>query len=167
MITGAGAHPSLSFPLERQPPAIRRVSTARGSTAGVPEPSVAPLSGVVLIDLDELHMLDCLDHQLSDPLSPSDLEVLGRIGVDEQHLQFASVTGVDEPRGVETCHAVFQREPAARLDEPRVAIGDGNGDAGGDERPLAAGAEQTVLPCQKVDACITLFRIAREWQVRV
>ena len=73
-------------------------------------------------------------------------KALGRVGVDEQHLELVAVAAVDEPRRVEAGDAVPQRQAAAGLHEPGVALGDGDRDArsGTRARP-PAGASVTRL----------------------
>ena len=47
------------------------------------------------------HGFDPLDDELGDAVAPVHLVGLGRVGVDEQHLQLVAVAGVDEARRVE------------------------------------------------------------------
>src|SRR4051812_9666591 len=88
-----------------------------GSAAGVAEPALAPLGDGQLVDLDQAGVLDGLEHELRDALAPHDLEVLGRVGVDQQHLELAPIAGVDQAGRVQAGDAVLQCEAAPRLHE--------------------------------------------------
>ena len=67
---------------------------------------------------------------------------LGGVGVDQEHLELVAVAAVDQPGRVEAGDAVLEGQAAAGLDEPGVPGGEGDGDAGRDEGPAAAGAER-------------------------
>ena len=115
----------------------------------------------------EHDMLHALHDQLSDALAPLDMEVLGRVGVDEQHLEFTAVAAVDETGGVETGDAVLEGETAARLDETCVSIGDRHGESGGDEFASSPGAQQRVMTGREIETGITDARVAGHRQVGV
>lgn len=112
-------------------------------------------------------MLHPLHHELGDPLPPTHLEVLGRIGVHQQHLELSAVSAVDEPGGVQTGHAMLQRQTAARLDEAGMSFGDGHGEPGGDQRPTTAGGEHGVMGRREIEAGVTDTRIGGQGQFRV
>ena len=85
---------------------------------------------------------------------------LGRVGVDEQHLELVAVPGVDETGRVQQRDAVPQREPAARLHEAGVPDGDGDRDARRHERPAAARRERRILASAQVGAGVALSGVA-------
>ena len=82
-----------------------------------------------------------LHDELGDAVAPLDQVVLVGVGVDQQHPQLVAVAAVDQARRVEAGDAVAQGQAAAGLHEPGVALGHGEGDAGGHERPPAAPAQ--------------------------
>ncbi len=84
---------------------------------------------------------DPVNHQLGDAVAPLDLVGRERVQVDEQDPELVAIPGVDETGAVEHGDAVAQRQAAAGLHEPGVSLGNGDGDAGGDEGP-AAGRRQ-------------------------
>ena len=59
------------------------------------------------------------------------------VGIEQDHLDLAAVSGVEGARGVDDREAVLRGESAARDDEPDVAVGKGDGGAGADEGALA------------------------------
>ena len=77
------------------------------------------------------------EDELGDPHAGLDDERLAPVGVVEDHAQLAAVARVDEPGRVHDRDPVLRREAGARHDEPGVALGDRDGDAGSDERALA------------------------------
>ena len=60
-----------------------------------------------------------------------------------------------------------QGQPAARLHEPGVALGEGEGDAGGDQRPTAARGERGVLAGQQVEAGVARPRVGGSGKVGI
>ena len=85
-------------------------------------------------------------------LASLDEKILVGIGVDQEHLEFPAIAGVDEPRRVETRHAVLERQPAARLYEAGVALGYRDRGARGDEGATAAVGQQHVVAGDEVGA---------------
>src|SRR5579859_4497446 len=83
-------------------------STSGNSGTGGTEPAFAALMIVEGIDADELGLRDRLHDELGDPVTAANREGIGRIGVDQQHPQFAAVAAVDQPGRVETRHPVVQ-----------------------------------------------------------
>ena len=71
------------------------------------------------------------------------------------------------PGRVEAGDAVAEGEPAARLHEAGVALGDGDGDAGGDQGPAAAGRERGVLAGDEVEPGVARPGVGRQRQVGV
>src|SRR6266508_2491061 len=69
--------------------------------------------------------------------APPDSEGLGRIGVDQDHLDLAPVAGVDRAGRVDQRDAVPGREARAGMDEGRVALGHGHGQPGPDHGATA------------------------------
>ena len=109
----------------------------------------------VTFDQRELGPLDRLDHQLCDPVAPSDLIVLRRVSIDQEDRQLTAVTGVDEPRRVETRHAVAERQPTPWQDKSAEADRQGQHHAGRDEGPPPAGGDVGVLACVEIGAGVS------------
>jgi hypothetical protein len=63
---------------------------------------------------------------------------------NDSRASVSAIAGVDEAGRVDDRDPVSRRQAGARLDEPGVAVGDGNRQAGADERALA-GPELDVL----------------------
>ena len=112
-------------------------------------------------------LFETLDDELRDAISAPDLIRFVRVGVDEQHPQFVPVAAVDEPWCVDARHAVPPRQAAAWLNEAGVAAGDRYSDAGADHGSAAGGGDHGILSCQQVTASVAIFRISRQWQIRV
>src|ERR1700694_3095770 len=102
-------------------PAGGRLATARPETAA-PAP-VGPREGR---DLDRRRHEDRYEQQLRDPLTDSDRVRLG-VMVDDQHLDFAAVAGVDQSWAVGQGDALTSRQARARDDESGPALRDGDG----------------------------------------
>ena len=112
-------------------------------------------------------MLDCLHDELGDAFTAGDLERLGRIMVDQAHLQLTAVAGVDQPRGVQDGDPVLERKTAPRLDQACVALRKRDRDAGGDEGPTAGGSKGDVLSGDQVDTGVPRSCVRRERQVGI
>jgi hypothetical protein len=133
----------------------------------VPPAARAPLGpGQAVADLD-LHVLDALHDQLRDALASRDLDVVARVGVDEEDLELAAVAAVEQAGRVEARDAVAQRQPAPRLDEPGVALRDRQGESGGDDRTSTAGLQHDPLACEQVEAGVARLRVRRQRQVGI
>jgi hypothetical protein len=79
---------------------------------------------IKVVDWHKHNMLNSLNNKLRNALTAFDLEVFNRIGVDQQHFEFASVATVDKARRIETGNAVLQSKTASRLHESGMALGD-------------------------------------------
>ena len=112
-------------------------------------------------------MLDRLHDELGDAFTAGDLERLGRIVVDQAHLQLTAVAGVDQPRGVQDGDPVLERKTAPRLDQACVALRKRDRDAGGDEGPTAGGSKGDVLSGDQVDTGVPRSCVRRERQVGI
>ena len=112
-------------------------------------------------------MLDRLHDELGDAFTAGDLERLGRIVVDQAHLQLTAVAGVDQPRGVQDGDPVLERKTAPRLDQACVALRKRDRDAGGDESPTAGGSKGDVLSGDQVDTGVPRSCVRRERQVGI
>ena len=66
-----------------------------------------------------------MDDELGYAVAFVDLDVVGRIQVNEDNLEFSSVVGVDEARSVDYGQALLNGQAAAGLDEAGVAVGQG------------------------------------------
>ena len=122
---------------ERLPP-VHRVTLsgppAQTPVEPKPPPRLAPSSTSTGCHVDLGHRLH---HELRDPVAAADLERLGGVEVHEQHLELVAVARVDEPRRVEAGDPVAERQAAAGLHEPGVALRDGERDARRHEGPAA------------------------------
>ena len=107
-------------------------------------------------------MLDPLDDQLSDAITPVNLVTLLRVGVDQQHLDFASITRVDQARGVQAGHTVLEGEAASRLDEAGIPFGQSHLDPGWHQSSTASRSEDVTLCRHKVAAPIGRVGIGRD-----
>ena len=112
-------------------------------------------------------MLDRLHDELGDAFTAGDLERLGRIVVDQAHLQLSAVAGVDQPRGVQDGDPVLERKTAPRLNQACVALRKRDRDAGGDEGTTAGGSKGDVLSGDQVDTGVTRSGVGRERQVGI
>lgn len=135
-------------------------------TSGAESAGTADAGGE-LVDLDEGHLFHSLDHQLSDPFASPDLERFGGIGVDQQHLQFASVPTVDQAGRVENRHTMASCQTTAGLHEARVTIRDRHGEARGHETPTPCWRERDIFGCDQVAASVSGLRVGRERQVGI
>jgi hypothetical protein len=120
-----------------------------------------------MVHLDELGLLDLLDHQLGDPVTPPDFVVSARICVDEEDAQLVAVPRVDESRGVEAGDAVTKCEPAPGLDEPGISGRYGQSDPRRDQSATAARREGRILPGIEVSSGVAFVRIGRTRQIWV
>ena len=102
-----------------------------------PKPPVAALAPGQLVDLAQRRVRHADDDELGDPHAGLDDERLARVGVVEDHPQLAAVARVDEPGRVHDRDPVLRRQARARNDEAGVTLGDRDGDACSDHRPLA------------------------------
>ena len=123
--------------------------------AGRAEAACAALARRQLVHLDELDLGDREDDELRDAHPRLDHERLARVGVQERHLELAAVAGVDQAGRVDERDAVTRREAGARLDEAGIALGDRDGEAGRDERPLA-GRQLDVLARGEVESRVAV-----------
>jgi hypothetical protein len=64
--------------------------TRGASAAGVPKAAASVLA-IELVDNEDAALFHPLDHELSDAISAVDLVRLGRVGVDQRHLEFAPI----------------------------------------------------------------------------
>ena len=129
------------------------------------EATSAALGLLEFLHLDESRVLHGLDDELGDPFTPDDLEILGRVGVDQQHLEFAPVTRIDQTRGIEARDAVLERQAAAGLHEAGVTVRNGDGDTRGNKFAVAAGTDRDVDRTPEVHAGIAGFGEA--WHLEI
>ena len=85
-----------------------------------------------------------MDDELRDAVAFVDLDIVGGIQVDEDDLKLASIVGVDETGRVDYRQALLNGKAAAGLDKAGVTIGQGDGQASGDQTSLK-GLEGTVF----------------------
>ncbi len=108
---------------------------------------------------EEASDLDRDDHELRDPVAAVHGVRLVRVGVDEDDSDLAAEARVDEPRSVETGHAVANGETAAGEHQPGVTFGDRDREASRDERPPAGRIENDVTGGDEVGSGIAGVRI--------
>jgi hypothetical protein len=118
------------------------------------------------VDLDEVGPLDSLNHELSQPVATSELDRTDRIQVDHDHLDLASIPGVDRPRSVDQCHATPCREPGPGVDERGVTKGQRDRRARGDDRPLPR-SELNVNRSHQIRPGIAVVGVRRRRQVGI
>src|SRR5665811_1945551 len=106
--------------------------------------SVPPLTARKRLHFDEVGLADPLDHELGDPVAPDDAECLVAIRVEQVDEDLAAVPRVDRAGRVDHRNAVSGCQPRARVDEPGIPSGEGDGDTGRDEGSLP-GREVHVL----------------------
>jgi len=82
------------------------------------------------IDLDELRSLHTLDHELSDAVAPMQRQRHRRVVVDDDHLDLASIAGVDRAGCIDQAEAGACREPGTRMHERGVAGRQGDRETG-------------------------------------
>src|SRR3954454_16696374 len=99
-------------PYRRSVRTMRRIGPTDASATRVAEPALAAFGVRQLVDLDQVGVLDGLDHELRDALALRDLEGFARVGVDQEHLELAPVSRVDQAGGVEARDAVLRRQAA-------------------------------------------------------
>jgi hypothetical protein len=137
--------------------AKRRLNQSAASASRAAEAALAARGVGQPLLLDQARVRHRQDDQLGDALAALDADGLGTV-VDEQHLELAAVARVDETRCVEHGYALLHRQARARQHEPRVALGDGDGEPGGDEPPLAR-LERHGLRGAKVEPRVTRVRV--------
>src|SRR5215210_1770189 len=89
-----------------------------------------------LVALDQLDLGERQHHELRDSHSGLDDERRGRIGVQEDDLNLATVTRVDQPRCVHDRDPVARRKPRPRQHESAVSLRDRNRETRRHGRPL-------------------------------
>lgn len=97
-------------------------------------------------------MLHPLNHQLSDSITSVNLILLARVGVDQQHLDFASVAGINKARSVQAGHPVLQGQAASGLDEAGEPFGKCHLDPSGHKATTTTSGQNAVLTGHKVTA---------------
>jgi hypothetical protein len=105
-----------------------------------------------------------LNHKLGNPVtSPELYRVLG-IGVQQNHLDLATVPRIDSARRIDDRQATPGSQSRARMHEPGVPIWQGDAHAGADRRPLAR-LQIEVRSEVQITARITGVSTARDWQI--
>src|SRR3954470_12300494 len=114
----------------------RRIALTRmrGSSGTRAESPLAALASRQRIDFDRNDLGDREDDELRDAHPGLDDERLSRIGVQENDLQLAAITRVDEPRRVDDRDPVLGGKAGARLHEPGVTVRNRDRQPGADER---------------------------------
>ncbi len=131
------------------------------SAAGVPEAPRAPMAVGKLVGRDERCRRHRRQHELGDAVTPVDLVIGDRIGVDQQHLQLPAIARVDEPGRVQAGHTVLRGEPGAGQYEPRVALRKRHRHPRRHDRPAPTGAEQDVFTRAQIRPGIARPGVAR------
>ncbi len=115
----------------------------------------------------EVSLLDPDQHQLGDAVPPVHLVVPLGVVVDQDDHELAAIARVDQAWRVETGHAVANRQPAARQDEPGEAGGNGDRDPGGDNCAATRSRQRHVAAGKEVGTRVPLSRVARHGQLGV
>lgn len=121
----------------------------------------ATLRLVECTDLDEVGLLDPLDHQLCDAVTPRQHDRLARIVVDEAYPDLAPIARVDGPRRVHHRESRAGCQARPRMDEARVPERQRDRYPGADERPRT-GFEHDVGGGDQVGTRVALSGIRRE-----
>jgi hypothetical protein len=79
------------------------------------EAAIAAFGVLELVDFDPIGPDHGRDDQLGDPIAPLDLEIRFT-RVEQDHLDLASIVGVDRPRRIRDEYAMSERETTARSD---------------------------------------------------
>ena len=114
-----------------------------------------------LLDLDHPNGGDRGNDELGDAHPGIHDERLVAVGVDEHDLDLAPVARVDEPGRVHDADAVACGEPRSRLYEPRVSLGDLDGDPGRHHRALAR-LEHDALAGREIESGVALVGLMRQ-----
>jgi len=77
-----------------------------------------------------------LDHKLRNPVAPPELDRLLGIGVQQNHLDLATVPGIDGAWRIDDGHAAAGGQAGTWMHEPCVPIRQRNAHAGADHGPL-------------------------------
>ena len=119
------------------------------------------------IDFVPHHFLNALQHQLGDAIATMHVVRLGGVGVEQHHLDLATVCTVDEARRVDHADAVFEGEATSGEDKSGMAVWDGNGNSGGHQQPATRGRQDAVLARTQVESCIAGMGVGRQGEVGV
>lgn len=140
---------------------------ATSSLAGAAEAAFAPLAVGKLIDLDEVGVFYALDDELCDPVAAFNLERFGRIEVHQDHLELASVTRIDQARGVQTCDAMLECEPRSWLHKAGVTLWYRDRGSSRNEATSATWGQGHCLGSNKVGTSVTGGCVGRHFEVCV
>jgi hypothetical protein len=125
------------------------------------EAADAALARRQLGHLDELDLGQLEHDELGDPHPRLDGEAVARVRVQQHDAQLAPVAGVDQAGRVDDADPVPRCEAGARLHEARMAVGDRDGEAGGDGGALAR-AEHDALARREVEPGVALVGALRD-----
>lgn len=116
------------------------------------------------VDLGERHVLDPLDDQLGDAITPGDVYRLVQVVVNQQHLDLATVTRIDRAGGVHHGQSVTQCQTGAWVDERGETGRQGDCDPRRDEVPLS-GLEGDVDRRDEIGSGIVRVGVGRQGHV--
>lgn len=116
---------------------------------------------------DEIRLLDCLNDELCNAVTPLDLEHRVGIRINEHNFHFTAVARIDEARCVQHRDTVLGGKAATRLHKAAVARRNGNGDSGRHHGPPATGLDLHGFRRQQVTAGIVETGVGRERQAFV
>src|SRR5262245_1260594 len=135
-------------------------------TAGRAETALGPGRTGQGGHLTERHLFHALHHELRDPVAAPERDRASRIGVQQDHLDLATVSGVDRARRVDDGDPVPGGQPGARVHERRVPGGQRDRDAGANQRALAR-RQVHVFGGDQVGAGIAVAGVRRQRHIRV
>jgi hypothetical protein len=98
--------------------------------------AIAALRSWQVRHLQENRAFYLLDHKLRNPVAPPELDRLLGIGVQQNHLDLATVPGIDGAWRIDDGHAAAGSQAGARMHEPGVPIRQCNAHAGADHCPF-------------------------------
>jgi Protein of unknown function (DUF3093) len=117
-------------------------------------------------DLDQFGQFDSLNQQLRDPIASVHDNRFLRVEVDQRHLDFTAVAGIDRARAVHDRKPNAGSQTRARVDQTHHPVRDGDRDTGRHERTLTR-REFDVERAEKIDAGVAVMGTARHRQIGV
>src|SRR5215470_9748528 len=135
-------------------------------STGRPEPAVPARGAGQGLDLMEYRAGHLLDDELGNPVPSPEPDRLSAVGVEQGHLDLATVPGIDRAWRIDNGDPVPGSEPGAGVDEGRVPVRQGDRDPGGHYRPLPRG-QRDVHRREQVHARIAGVRPGGQRQLGV
>jgi hypothetical protein len=132
----------------------------------VTEASAAILA-IELTDFVPHHIHHCLNDQLGDSVAALDAICGSLIGVQQNGFDLTAVRAVDEPWAVDHGDSMFERESAARQDEPRISEWECERDTRRDESSAAGCRDDGIFTSEQVEAGVSRMRVRRKRELGI